>query len=81
MGTPGRTQLDPPAQGGTVGLALSGGAVLGCCQIGVLLALDEAGIKVTHLAGTSIGALVADSLRDTHDAYQCSWFDARLRRS
>jgi len=47
------------AQAGTVGLALSGGAVLGCTQIGVLQALDEAGIRVTHLAGTSIGAIVA----------------------
>jgi len=42
----------------TLGLALSGGAVLGCAHIGVLQALDEAGIRVTHLAGTSIGALV-----------------------
>lgn len=43
----------------TLGLALSGGAVLGCAHIGVLQAFDEAGIRVTHLAGTSIGALVA----------------------
>ncbi|MBT8395661.1 MAG: hypothetical protein HKO65_14090, partial [Gemmatimonadetes bacterium] len=43
----------------TLGLALSGGAVLGCAHIGVLQALDEAGVRVTHLAGTSIGALVA----------------------
>jgi NTE family protein len=46
-----------PAQ--TLGLALSGGAVLGCAHIGVLQALDELGIRVTHLAGTSMGALVA----------------------
>ncbi|MCJ7627121.1 MAG: patatin-like phospholipase family protein [Longimicrobiales bacterium] len=43
----------------TLGLALSGGAVLGCAHIGVLKAFDEAGIRVTHLAGTSMGALVA----------------------
>jgi len=43
----------------TLGLALSGGAVLGCVHIGVLKAFDEAGIRVTHLAGTSMGALVA----------------------
>lgn len=43
----------------TLGLALSGGAVLGCAHIGVLQALDELGIQVTHLAGTSMGALVA----------------------
>jgi NTE family protein len=42
-----------------VGLALSGGAVLGCAHIGVLQALDESGIRVTHISGTSIGALIA----------------------
>lgn len=44
---------------GSLGLALSGGAVLGCAHIGVLKAFDEAGVRVTHLAGTSMGALVA----------------------
>jgi len=42
-----------------VGLALSGGAVLGTAHIGVLQALDDAGIRVTHLTGSSMGALVA----------------------
>lgn len=46
-------------RGGTVGLALSGGAILGCVHIGVLKALDESGIRITHLSGTSMGALVA----------------------
>jgi NTE family protein len=46
-------------ESGTLGLALSGGAVLGCAHIGVLKALDEAGVHVTHLAGTSMGALIA----------------------
>lgn len=41
-----------------LGLALSGGAVLGAAHIGVLQALDERGLRVTHLAGTSMGALV-----------------------
>ena len=42
-----------------VGLALSGGAVLGTAHIGVLQALDDAGVRVTHLTGSSMGALVA----------------------
>ena len=46
-------------EGGTLGLALSGGAVLGFAHVGVLKAFDEAGVHVTHLAGTSMGALVA----------------------
>jgi NTE family protein len=39
-------------------LALSGGAVHGAIHIGVLQALDEAGIKPDGIAGTSIGALI-----------------------
>jgi len=42
----------------SLGLALGGGAVLGAAHIGVLQALDESDLKVTHLAGTSMGALV-----------------------
>ncbi|MGE3745072.1 MAG: patatin-like phospholipase family protein [Sphingomonadaceae bacterium] len=38
-------------------LALGGGAGLGWAHIGVLRALDEAGVRVLAVAGTSIGAL------------------------
>jgi NTE family protein len=41
------------------GLALGGGAVLGAAHIGVLQALEEREITVTHIAGTSIGSLIA----------------------
>lgn len=41
-----------------IALALGGGAARGWAHIGVLRALDEAGIDVTMVAGTSIGALV-----------------------
>jgi NTE family protein len=56
-----------PSQGGTVdvpmrkagiSLALGGGAARGWAHIGVLRALDEAGIQIDMIAGTSIGALV-----------------------
>ncbi|MGY6648346.1 patatin-like phospholipase family protein [Wenyingzhuangia sp. IMCC45574] len=42
-----------------VGLALGGGAVLGAAHIGVLKALEERGIKIQYIAGTSIGSLIA----------------------
>ena len=42
-----------------VGLALGGGAVLGAAHIGVLRAIEEFGIEVDCIAGTSIGAFVA----------------------
>ena len=42
-----------------IGLALGGGAVLGAAHIGVLKALEEKNIKISYIAGTSIGAFVA----------------------
>jgi len=41
-----------------IALALGGGAARGWAHIGVLRALDEAGVKIGMIAGTSIGALV-----------------------
>jgi NTE family protein len=41
-----------------VALALGGGAARGWAHIGVLRALDEAGVEIDMIAGTSIGALV-----------------------
>ena len=40
------------------GLALGGGAVLGAVHIGVLKAIEENDIELTHISGTSIGALI-----------------------
>ena len=42
-----------------VGLALGGGAVLGAAHVGVLKAIDELGISIEYVAGTSAGALIA----------------------
>lgn len=42
-----------------VGLALSGGFARGISHIGVLRVLEDAGIKIDVLAGTSVGALIA----------------------
>jgi NTE family protein len=41
-----------------IALALGGGAARGWAHIGVLRALEEAGIQIDMIAGTSIGALV-----------------------
>jgi NTE family protein len=41
-----------------IGLALGGGAARGWSHIGVIRALDQAGIKPDIICGTSIGALV-----------------------
>jgi NTE family protein len=41
-----------------IGVALGGGAARGWAHIGVLRALSEAGLKISIIAGTSIGAVV-----------------------
>jgi NTE family protein len=60
--------LDPPAVPQTptvaakrppkIGLALGGGAARGFAHVGVIAALEEAGIKVDLIVGTSAGSLV-----------------------
>jgi NTE family protein len=47
-----------PQKKSGVSLALGGGAARGWAHIGVLRALDEAGVEIDMIAGTSIGALV-----------------------
>lgn len=46
------------AQRSGISLALGGGCARGWAHIGVLRALEEAGIEVSMIAGTSVGALV-----------------------
>tara|TARA_R110001592_G_scaffold324870_3_gene604648 strand:- start:52126 stop:53022 length:897 start_codon:yes stop_codon:yes gene_type:complete len=42
-----------------IGLALGGGAAKGMAHIGVLKAMEEDGLEIEYISGTSIGALVA----------------------
>ncbi|MBZ9677196.1 patatin family protein [Mesorhizobium sp. ES1-1] len=53
----GTSETKTPGKTG-ISLALGGGCARGWAHIGVLRALDEAGIEVSMIAGTSIGALV-----------------------
>jgi NTE family protein len=41
-----------------IGLVLSGGGARGISHVGVLKALDEFGIRVSHISGTSAGSIV-----------------------
>lgn len=47
------------AQAQSVGLVLSGGGAKGCAHIGVIRALEEEGIPIDYVAGTSMGAIVS----------------------
>jgi NTE family protein len=65
-----------------IGLALSGGAVLGAAHVGALRAMDEHGLQIDAVAGTSIGAFVGallafgKSWREIGDiAAELDWFD------
>lgn len=43
---------------GKIGLALGSGSARGWAHIGVIRALEEAGVQIDYIAGTSIGAVV-----------------------
>ncbi len=47
-----------PATNKTIGLVLSGGGFRGIVHAGVIHGLEELGIRPTHVAGASIGAIV-----------------------
>lgn len=50
----GFSQEDEP----TVGLVLSGGGAKGLAHIGVLKVIEEAGVKIDYIGGTSMGAII-----------------------
>ncbi len=61
-----RSPASPPLRrlarkllGSTVGIAVGGGAAFGIAHLGVLQALEEGGIPIDLLAGTSMGSIVA----------------------
>ena len=48
-----------PVQARKVGLVLSGGGAKGLYHIGVIQALEENGVPIDYIAGTSMGAIIA----------------------
>ncbi len=50
-----------------IGLALGGGGARGLAHIGVIKALEQAGIEISFIAGTSMGALVGGWYAATKD--------------
>src|SRR6476620_8670261 len=53
-----------------IGLVLSGGGAKGFAHIGVLKVLDEAGIKIDYIGGTSMGAVVGGLYASGYSARQ-----------
>ena len=68
-----------------VGLVLSGGGAKGLAHIGVLKVIEEAGIKIDYIGGTSMGAIVGGLYAAGYNAaqidsvFQSSDFDKLLK--
>ena len=62
--------LVAPAQTPRIGLALSGGAARGLAHIGVLRVLEQAGLPVDVIAGTSMGSVLGGLYAIGYDATQ-----------
>jgi len=70
-----------------VGLVLSGGGAKGIAHVGVLKVLEEAGLKIDYIGGTSMGAIVAGLYSVGYDAdslqnivLNLDWFPSRFRK-
>ena len=74
---------DPQAPGRkSVGLVLSGGGAKGAAHLRVIKAIEEAGIPIDYIAGTSIGSIVGGlyavgySIEEIEELYTTmNWFD------
>ncbi|MBQ2247129.1 MAG: patatin-like phospholipase family protein [Tidjanibacter sp.] len=74
---------DPMAPGRkSVGLVLSGGGAKGAAQLRVIKAIEEAGIPIDYIAGTSIGSIIGGlyavgyTIEEIEDLYtSMNWFD------
>lgn len=68
-----------------VGLILSGGGAKGFAHIGVLKVLEEAGVKIDYIGGTSMGAIVGGLYASGYNAkqidsiFKATDFDALLQ--
>src|SRR6201986_3961349 len=51
-------QATQPGQRPKIGVVLSGGGAKGLAHIGILKAIDSAGLKVDYITGTSMGAII-----------------------
>ncbi|MBO5805906.1 MAG: patatin-like phospholipase family protein [Tidjanibacter sp.] len=94
--TPGSTlaqtpkKIDDPAAPNrkSVGLVLSGGGAKGAAQLRVIKAIEEAGIPIDYIAGTSIGSIIGGlyavgyTIEEIEELYtSMNWFDVFTDRN
>jgi len=65
-----RAQLNVPDQTVKVGLVLSGGGAKGMAHIGALKVIEEAGITIDYIGGTSMGAIVGALYASGYSAHE-----------
>lgn len=61
---------DSLSQRPKIGLVLSGGGAKGLAHIGVLKVIEEAGIKIDYIGGTSMGAIIGGLYASGYSAHQ-----------
>lgn len=64
-----------------IGLALGGGGAKGLAHIGIIKALEAAGIKIDYIAGTSMGALVGGWYAATGDIESLEDFIFHIKKT
>ena len=64
---------DVPEGDVKVGLVLSGGGAKGLAHIGVLKAIEDAGVRIDYIAGTSMGAIVGGLYASGYTAQQLDY--------
>ncbi|KAG9055050.1 phosphatidylcholine and lysophosphatidylcholine phospholipase, partial [Serendipita sp. 407] len=58
--------------GRSIGLVLGGGGARGLSHVGMIRAMEEQGIPIDHIGGTSIGALVGGLYAEEGDILSCT---------
>lgn len=72
---------EPTAKHKKIGLALGGGGAKGLAHIGIIKALENAGIEIDYIAGTSMGALVGGWYAATGDIRALEDFIIHIKRN
>ncbi|MBO0341872.1 patatin-like phospholipase family protein [Flagellimonas profundi] len=70
LGTVARAQNTSEGSPPKVGLVLSGGGAKGLAHIGALKVIEEAGVKIDYIGGTSMGAIVGALYASGYTAQQ-----------
>ncbi len=70
----------PPlgAKGLKIGLVLSGGGAKGLAHIGVLKALEDAGVQIDYIGGTSMGAVIGGLYASGYTARQLEYMFSEI---